>query len=159
MARHTPESNSSSISSSFCLMEKQHCRAWHVSFVSICVCLYSATTEKCKAQISFTSMVFQENSRSKMRKKNKLFLVWFFALVCFFLELEIYRGDCTIRGRPGRLSCAKLSLPELLEKTTWHLHIGLALGWPKAPGAAGLSSDVGSLPQQCLCPAAWPEEG
>lgn len=46
-------------------------------------CFFSVTLQsqrKCKAQISFMSMIFQEDSRSKRRKKNKLFLIsllWF----------------------------------------------------------------------------------
>lgn len=73
------------------------------------------------------------------------------ALIWIFLELEILCGDYTIRGRPGRLSHAKPSLPELLEKTSWHLCTALALGSLKAPGAGGLSRDIGGscVPLPC----------
>lgn len=69
MAEHRTESNSSSSSFASYLLEKQCCKAGYVSFVSVRVCLHSATPEKCTAQILFSSMIFQEDCRSKKRMK------------------------------------------------------------------------------------------
>lgn len=52
----------------------------------------------------------------------------------------------TVQSGEGLVGSVVPSLPEPLEKTTWHLFTGLVLGWPKAPEAGGLSRDVGTVP-------------
>lgn len=138
MARHTSESNSSSISSSFCLMEKQHCTAWYVSFLSLC------NHRKCKAQIFFMSMIFQEDSRSKRRKKNKLYLIYLFW--CFLLKLEIHCEDVWLRKGLG--TSAVLS-PPCQNHWNPHLHTGMAKdswGWRAEQGCRESSS---AMPVSC----------
>lgn len=111
---------------------------------------HSAITKKCKAQISFMSMMFQEDSRSKRRKKNKLFLIYLLCFVGVFFRAIVQSGK-------GLGASAVLSPPG---QNHWKMPHGIStLGWPKAPGAGGLSKVIGSLPRQCLCPAAWPEGG
>lgn len=131
MARCISESNSSSISSSFCLMEKQHCTAFSIT-------LQSQKNAKPKV-----------DSRSKRRNKNKLFCIYFLCFVGVFLELEIHCEDCKIRERPGSFSCTKLSGPEPLEKASWHLHTGMAngsWGWRAEQGHRESSS---AMPVSC----------
>lgn len=130
-------------------MEKQLCRAWHVAFVSICVCLHSVTTEKnAKPKSLSPQWYFKRIPDLQWERKISCFwlvcLLWF---VFFFLELEIHHAECTNRGRPGRLSCAKPSFPEQLEKTSWHPRTGQRLlgleGW------AGMWESVPALPASC----------
>lgn len=104
---------------------------------------HSAITKKCKAQISFMSMMFQEDSRSKRRKKNKLFLIYCFVLLGFLRAI--------VQSGKGLGASAVLSPPgqNHWKMPPWHLHTGMTKGSWRWRAEQGHREPSSAMPVSC----------
>lgn len=140
MARHTSESNSSSISSSFCLMEKQHCNP------GIFLFCHSAITKNAKHRSLSCQWHFKRIPGLKGERKTSCFLS-----ICFVLlfSFEARNALWRLYNQGRALGASAVLGPPCQNHWGPHLCTGMAKGswgWRAEQGCRESSS---AIPVSC----------